>query len=120
MFEHESRLAANYIKTASDDFRALARKAAPGIWSAVPGEHGTTRLLARNAEEIAVVTGVWAPTTARYLTVLAPDTAYLVAELMWLSADEIRKGALPTRLRTATLELAKGITKAQAPSSRTP
>jgi hypothetical protein len=95
VFERDSRRAADYIKTASEDFRALARKAPPGVWSAVPGEHGTSRPLARNGEEIAVVTGLWAPTTARYLTVVAPDTAYLVAELLWLSADEIRKGALP-------------------------
>lgn len=95
------------IRTASDNLRELARRATPGAWRTVPGEDGTTRLLARDDQEVAVFTGLWALPTAQYVTAVAPETAYLAAELMWLSESAVRKGEMPTRLRTAMHNLAK-------------
>jgi len=40
---------------------------------------------------------------------VAPNTAYLVAELMWLSESVVRKGQMPSRLQTALLTLAQAI-----------
>jgi hypothetical protein len=108
VFERESRRAADQIRTASDRLRELGRKAAPGVWRTAPGDD-VVRLLGRDDEEIAVLTGIWAPSTATYLTAVAPVTAYNLAELMWLSESIIRKGEMPYRLKEALLTLAHGL-----------
>jgi hypothetical protein len=109
VFEIERKRAAKDIGTASDRLRELGRRAAPGVWQAAPGEGGTIRLLAREDQEIAVLAGMWAPGTARYLTTMAPDTAYLLAELMWLTESMVRKGELPSRVQTALVTLSHKI-----------
>lgn len=108
MFDRESRRAAEEIRTASDRLRELGRKAAPGVWR-VEVDGATTRLLGRDDQEVAVLTGLWAPSTAVYLTAVSPATAYNLAELMWLSESVVRKGEMPYRLREAMLTLAKGL-----------
>jgi hypothetical protein len=108
VFEHECKRAATDIRVASDRLRELARKAAPGVWQAFP-DNDTVRLTGRDGQEVAVLTGMWAPSTARYLTAVAPNTAYLVAELMWRSESTIRKGEMPSQIRTAMLTLARAI-----------
>ncbi|MBP2321049.1 hypothetical protein JOF56_001434 [Kibdelosporangium banguiense] len=108
MFEYECRRAAEEIRTASDRLRKLGRKAAPGVWRVAPGGD-TIRVLGRDNQEIAVLTGLWAPSTATYLTAVSPTTAYNLAELMWLSESVVRKGEMPYRLREAMLTLAKGL-----------
>ncbi|MCE7008910.1 hypothetical protein LWC34_39785 [Kibdelosporangium philippinense] len=108
VFEREGRLAAEEIRTASDRLRELGRRAAPGVWRAVD-EGALIRLLGREDHEVAVLTGLWAPSTAEYLTAVAPATAYNVAELMWLSESFVRQGELPTRLREALLRIARGL-----------
>ena len=108
MFEHECRRAATDIRVASDRLRELGRQAAPGVWLAAQ-DGDTVRLTAREGQEIAVLTGLWAPGTARYLTAVGPNTAYLIAELMWLSESVVRKGEMPSRLQTAMLTLAQAI-----------
>jgi hypothetical protein len=108
VFERESRQAADEIRAASDWLRELGRKAAPGVWRAVP-EGALIRLLGREDHEVAVLTGLWAPNTADYLTAVAPTTAYNVAELMWLCETHVRQGEMPTRLREALLRLARGM-----------
>ncbi|MET0136569.1 MAG: hypothetical protein ABW215_23520 [Kibdelosporangium sp.] len=107
MFELESRRAAKDIRVASDRLRELGRNAAPGVWHVAPGE--PPRVTGRDGLEVAVLSGLWAPGTAAYLTAVAPNTAYLIAELMWLSESPVRKGELPTRLRNALLALAQAI-----------
>ena len=77
------------------------------MWRAVPGDGGAIHLLGREDQEVAVLTGLWASGTANYLTAMAPNTAYLVAELMWLSESVVRKGEMPARLQTAMLTLAQ-------------
>jgi hypothetical protein len=109
VFEIECKRAARDIRMASDQLRELGRKAAPGVWRVAPGEGGTVHLLAREDQEIAVLTGMWAPGTARYLAALAPNTAYLLAELMWLTESMVRKGEMPSRLQTALATLAQAI-----------
>jgi hypothetical protein len=109
VFEIERKRAARDIRMASDQLRELGRQAAPGVWQGAPGERGTIRLLAREEQEIAVLTGIWAPGTARYLTTMAPDTSYLLAELMWLTESMVRKGELPSRVQTALVTLAQAI-----------
>ena len=108
MFEREGRLAAEEIRTASDRLRELGRKAAPGIWRVVP-EGGVIRLLGHDNHEVAVLTGMWAQSTAEYLTAVTPVTAYNMAELMWLSESLVRHGEMPLRLREALLRLARGL-----------
>ncbi|MET0234447.1 MAG: hypothetical protein ABW224_07395, partial [Kibdelosporangium sp.] len=108
MFERESRRAAENIRAASDRLRELGRKAAPGVWRIAPGDR-IVRLIGRDDQEIAVLTGLWAPSTATYLTAVSPTTAYNIAELMWLSESVVRKGEMPYRLREAMLALAKGL-----------
>jgi hypothetical protein len=77
------------------------------VWRSTRGDDGTVRLLGRADEEIAVLTGMWAAGTGDYLAAMSPNTAYLVAELMWLSESVVRKGEMPARLRTAMLTLAQ-------------
>lgn len=107
MFEIENRRAARDIRTASDRLRELGRKAAPGVWRMAPTDGGPIRVIGRDDQEVAVLSGMWAAGTAEYLTAIAPDTAYQVAELMWLSESVIRKGELPSRLRGAFVTLAR-------------
>jgi hypothetical protein len=109
VFERECRRAAADIRAASDRLRELGRKAAPGVWRALPADGDTVRMTSRDDQEIAVLSGIWAPGNANYLTVVAPDTAYLVAELMWLSESVVRKGEMPFRLQAAMLTLAAAI-----------
>ncbi|ALG06152.1 hypothetical protein [Kibdelosporangium phytohabitans] len=108
MFERESRLAAEEIRTASDRLRELGRKAAPGVWR-ITQEGALVRLLGREDHEVAVLTGMWAQSTAEYLTAVGPVTAYNIAELMWLSESLVRHGEMPLRLREALLRLARGL-----------
>jgi hypothetical protein len=115
VFEREWKRAAKDIRAASDRLREFGRKAAPGVWQVVPSEGDTIRITSREDQEIAVLSGIWAPGNARYLTAVAPDTAFLVAELMWLSESVIRKGEMPTRLHAALLTLAEAIPAESAP-----
>lgn len=108
VFERESRLAAEEIRTASDRLRELGRRAAPGVWRMVD-EGALIRVLGREDHEVAVLTGLWAPSTAEYLTAVAPGTAYNIAELMWLSESVVRQGEMPTRLKEALLRIARGL-----------
>ena len=108
VFERETRRAAEDIRAASDRLRELGRKATPGVWRAVP-DGDVVRILGRDDQEVAVLTGMWATTTAAYLTAVAPATAYNLAELMWLSESVIRKGEMPYRLKEALLTLARGL-----------
>jgi hypothetical protein len=45
--------------------------------------------------------------TARYLTRMGRETAYVIAELMWLCDSAIRNGTLPTVLQKALHDLAR-------------
>ena len=108
MFERESRRAAEEIRAASDRLRELGRKAAPGVWR-VELDGDVIRVRGRDDQEVAVLTGLWAPSTADYLTAVSPATAYNLAELMWLSESVVRKGEMPYRIREAMLALAKGL-----------
>lgn len=106
MFEHECRQIATDIRKASDRLRELARHAAPGVWQAVD-DVGAVRLTGRDDVEVAVLTGKWAPSTAHYLTMFAPDTAFRMAELMWRSQSVIRKGEMPSHIQSALVALAQ-------------
>ncbi|MEV4315610.1 hypothetical protein [Actinocrispum sp. NPDC049592] len=63
------------------ELRELARNAAPGPWH-VANDADSVRLLALEGQQIAVLTGVWEPGTAKYLATIGPNTAYLLAELV--------------------------------------
>jgi hypothetical protein len=108
VFEIEARRAARDIRLAADQVRNLARNAAPGAWQVAYGID-TVRLLALEGQEVAVLSGMWAPGTAKYLATVGPNTAYLVAELLWLSESLVRKGEMPSRVQTAMLALAHAI-----------
>lgn len=78
------------------------------MWRVVD-EGALIRLLGREDHEVAVLTGLWASSTADYLTAVAPATAFNVAELMWLSESIVRQGEMPTRLKDALLRIARGL-----------
>ena len=105
MFERENRRAADQIREASQRLRELGRKATPGVWR-IDHVDGQVLLASKEGQEVAVLTGLWAPATAEYLAVVAPAMAFHVAELMWLGESEVRRGELSSRLRDAMLAVA--------------
>ncbi|MEV4310806.1 hypothetical protein [Actinocrispum sp. NPDC049592] len=108
MFEIDARRAARDIRLAADEMRDLARNAPPGPWQVTHGVD-SVHLLALEGHEIAVLTGMWATGTAKYLATVSPNVAYLLAELLWLSESLVRKRELPSRVQASLLALARAI-----------
>ncbi|TCO58260.1 hypothetical protein [Actinocrispum wychmicini] len=108
MFEYERGRAATDVRKASERLRELSRNAAPGVWRVVE-DAGTVRLTGREGMDIAVLLGTWAPSTAHYLTTVAPDTAFLMAEILWRSQSLIRKGEMPSQIQSSLSTLARTI-----------
>ncbi|GAB3870548.1 hypothetical protein GCM10029964_005260 [Kibdelosporangium lantanae] len=108
VFELEYKRRATEIRAASDRLRELGRGAAPGTWRMVETD-GNVRVTNRDGEEVAALAGVWAPSTARYLTTFAPDTGFLVAELMWRCQSVVRRGEMPAQIEDALVDLAQAV-----------
>jgi hypothetical protein len=108
VFELEYRRRAAEIRAASDRLRELGRRAAPGTWRMVE-TGGGVRVTNRDGEEIAALGGVWAPSTARYLTTFSPETGFLVAELMWRGQSVVRRGEMPAQIQAALVDLAQAV-----------
>jgi hypothetical protein len=86
----------------------LARKATPGLW-VVDTRDGIVRVTGRDGQEVAMLTGQWALGTANYLAALGPNTAYMIAEVMWLSEALVRQDQLPSRLRAQLQAVAQAL-----------
>lgn len=108
VFELEYRRRAGEIRVGSDRLRELARAAAPGAWRMLETDGGV-RVTNHDGQEVAALSGVWAPGTARYLTTFGPDTGFLVAELMWRCQSVVRRGELPAQIEDALLDLAHAV-----------
>jgi hypothetical protein len=106
VFDMGDRRAAGSILTAADHLRESARGAPPGAWQVTDD----MVVVSEEGDVVAVVAGVWAPSTARYLAVVAPNTAFLVAELMWRCQGMVSRGEMPGQIREALVELAREIT----------